>query len=218
MIVRLGERPRDDLPAGGALRKPCDRLADRAFAVLRSSSESRRCSTSIISSAGATRRAAVKDLISDDDRCPASWRSFCSAAFCSAGSRSSPAAGPRWLLTSAFSALAHIAQSQCDLVFSLAIVVEAGVLLGGAYMLTRSLWLPMGLHAAWNFTQGFVFDVPVSGLDSTGWSQRTLGPGAALGRRLRARGIVDRRRAVVVPRRFPDHLAIRARRDGRSRW
>jgi membrane protease YdiL (CAAX protease family) len=30
-------------------------------------------------------------------------------------------------------------------------------------MLTRSLWMPTGLHAAWNFTQGFIFDVPVSG-------------------------------------------------------
>ena len=27
-------------------------------------------------------------------------------------------------------------------------------MLGAAYMLTRSLWLPMGLHAAWNFAQG----------------------------------------------------------------
>ena len=39
-------------------------------------------------------------------------------------------------------------------------------MLGAAYMLTRSLWLPMGLHAAWNFTQGEIFDVPVSGNDS----------------------------------------------------
>ena len=35
-------------------------------------------------------------------------------------------------------------------------------------MLTRSLWLPMGLHAAWNFTQGEIFDVPVSGLSEHG--------------------------------------------------
>ena len=44
------------------------------------------------------------------------------------------------------------------------IAVEAGLLLGGAYMLTRSLWVAIGLHAAWNFTQGAVFGVPVSGL------------------------------------------------------
>ena len=41
-------------------------------------------------------------------------------------------------------------------------------MLGAAYMLTRRLWLPMGIHAAWNFTQGEIFDVPVSGTDSHG--------------------------------------------------
>jgi membrane protease YdiL (CAAX protease family) len=48
------------------------------------------------------------------------------------------------------------------------IALEAGMLLGGAYMLTRSLWMPMGLHAAWNFTQGFLFDVNVSGVEEHG--------------------------------------------------
>ena len=54
------------------------------------------------------------------------------------------------------------------------IALEAGVLLGGAYMLTRSLWLPTGLHAAWNFTQGAVFGVPVSGSPATGLVRATL--------------------------------------------
>jgi hypothetical protein len=35
-------------------------------------------------------------------------------------------------------------------------------------MLTRNLWMAMGLHAAWNFTQGFIWDVNVSGFDSHG--------------------------------------------------
>ncbi len=48
------------------------------------------------------------------------------------------------------------------------IALEAGVLLGGAYMLTRGLWMPMGLHGAWNFTQGFLFDVNVSGVEEHG--------------------------------------------------
>jgi len=30
-------------------------------------------------------------------------------------------------------------------------------------MLTRHLWAAMGLHAAWNFTQGWIFGLPVSG-------------------------------------------------------
>jgi hypothetical protein len=71
-------------------------------------------------------------------------------------------------VTSALFGIAHIYNPNATWFSSFAIAVEAGVLLGGAYMLTRSLWMPIGLHAAWNFTQGFVFDVPVSGVDSQG--------------------------------------------------
>jgi membrane protease YdiL (CAAX protease family) len=46
---------------------------------------------------------------------------------------------------------------------ALAIAIEAGVLLGAAYVATRRLWVPIGLHFAWNFTQGGVFGVTVSG-------------------------------------------------------
>ncbi|MBA4354790.1 MAG: CPBP family intramembrane metalloprotease domain-containing protein, partial [Novosphingobium sp.] len=45
----------------------------------------------------------------------------------------------------------------------LAISMEAGILLGAAYLWKRRLWIPIGIHAAWNFTQGWVFSVPVSG-------------------------------------------------------
>lgn len=30
-------------------------------------------------------------------------------------------------------------------------------------MLTRNLWVAIGLHAGWNFTQGYIFSLPVSG-------------------------------------------------------
>ena len=71
-------------------------------------------------------------------------------------------------LTSALFGLAHLMNPNATAFSSFAIAVEAGILLGGAYVLTRSLWVPMGLHAAWNFTQGEIYDVPVSGLDSHG--------------------------------------------------
>jgi hypothetical protein len=71
-------------------------------------------------------------------------------------------------LTSALFGAAHLMNPNATAFSSFAIAVEAGILLGGAYMLTRSLWVPMGLHAAWNFTQGEIYDVPVSGLDSHG--------------------------------------------------
>lgn len=71
-------------------------------------------------------------------------------------------------LTSALFGVAHIFNPNASALSSFAIAIEAGVLLGGAYMLTRNLWMPIGLHAAWNFTQGEIFDVPVSGGDQQG--------------------------------------------------
>jgi membrane protease YdiL (CAAX protease family) len=44
-----------------------------------------------------------------------------------------------------------------------AIALEAGVLLAAAFVVTRRLWLPFGLHLAWNFTEGGVFGASVSG-------------------------------------------------------
>lgn len=67
------------------------------------------------------------------------------------------------LLTSAFFGAAHLANPNASPIAAVGIAFEAGVMLGAAYMLTRSLWLPMGIHAAWNFTQGEIFDIPVSG-------------------------------------------------------
>jgi hypothetical protein len=32
-----------------------------------------------------------------------------------------------------------------------------------AYLRTRSLWMPVGMHFTWNYVQGFVFGLPVSG-------------------------------------------------------
>lgn len=84
------------------------------------------------------------------------------------------------LLTSAMFGAAHLMNPNATAVAAFGIAIEAGVLLGGAYMLTRSLWLPIGLHAAWNFTQGEIFDVPVSGLDEHGLVQAKLSGPALL--------------------------------------
>jgi len=39
----------------------------------------------------------------------------------------------------------------------------AGFLLGTAYVFTRSLWLPIGIHFGWNFAQGPLLGMAVSG-------------------------------------------------------
>ena len=44
-----------------------------------------------------------------------------------------------------------------------AIAFEAGILLAALYMITRRLWAAIGLHAAWNFFEGGVYGIPISG-------------------------------------------------------
>ena len=68
--------------------------------------------------------------------------------------------------TSGLFGLLHITNPNATWFSSLAIALEAGILLGAAYLLTRRLWLAIGIHAAWNFTQGWIFSVPVSGGDA----------------------------------------------------
>jgi uncharacterized protein len=59
--------------------------------------------------------------------------------------------------------LLHAFNPGASVVSTVAIALEAGVLLAAAYMYTRSLWFVMGLHFAWNFTEGGVFATSVSG-------------------------------------------------------
>ncbi len=66
-------------------------------------------------------------------------------------------------VTSAFFGLAHAANPGATVASSMAIALEAGVLLGAAYALTRRLWFPIGLHMGWNFTEGWIFGMSVSG-------------------------------------------------------
>ncbi|QDM40259.1 CPBP family intramembrane glutamic endopeptidase [Altererythrobacter sp. TH136] len=71
-------------------------------------------------------------------------------------------------LSSALFGLGHLGNDNATVFSSLSIAVEAGVMLGGAYMLTRNLWLAIGLHFGWNFAQGYIWDVPVSGFQVDG--------------------------------------------------
>jgi membrane protease YdiL (CAAX protease family) len=71
----------------------------------------------------------------------------------------------------------HLVAPHASVASTIAIMLEAGVLLGSAYYVTRRLWLPIGLHIGWNFTQGGVFGIAVSGHPSTGlWQAVLSGP------------------------------------------
>lgn len=67
-------------------------------------------------------------------------------------------------------ALAHLPNGHVSL---LAILVTgvAGVTFSACYMLTRRLWLSMGVHLGWNYLYDGLFAVPVSGHAARGWLQ-----------------------------------------------
>jgi len=72
---------------------------------------------------------------------------------------------------------AHAFSPHPTLLALVAIAVEAGILLALAYVVTRRLWFAIGIHAAWNFTQGGIFGLAVSGTDAHGLlAGRTAGP------------------------------------------
>jgi hypothetical protein len=60
--------------------------------------------------------------------------------------------------------LVHLANPGADVLSSLAVALEAGILTA-AYMVTR---------IAWNFTQSGVFGITTSGVDSKGYLQGHL--------------------------------------------
>lgn len=53
--------------------------------------------------------------------------------------------------------LVHLNNPEATLKGALSIAVAFGLLLGAAYILTRRLWLGIGIHMAWNYTQAAVF-------------------------------------------------------------
>ena len=60
----------------------------------------------------------------------------------------------------------HIFNNNATLWSSIAIAIEAGSLLGAAYAYSKNIWLPIGIHWIWNYTQGNILGFPVSGEDN----------------------------------------------------
>ena len=172
IIVRLGEHPRDDLPASPAI-EPAALGLGLGFALM-------------AAAVGVAAIAQVYRITGPGDTSQLAIQLVGTAIipgfieemlFRGILFRWLEELSGSWIalaITSALFGAAHILNPNATWFSSFAIAMEAGVLLGGAYMLTRNLWMPMGLHAAWNFTQGEVFDVPVSGLNEHGLVQAQL--------------------------------------------
>ena len=68
------------------------------------------------------------------------------------------------LLTSVPFAAAHLRNPNVVAGFTFVNTALAGVWLAVAYLRTRSLWLPFGLHWSWNWAQASLLGLPVSGI------------------------------------------------------
>lgn len=68
------------------------------------------------------------------------------------------------LLTSVPFAAVHLKNPNVVAGFTFVNTALAGVWLAVAYLRTRSLWFPLGVHWAWNWALGSLFGLPVSGI------------------------------------------------------
>lgn len=71
---------------------------------------------------------------------------------------------PALVLQAALFGALHLANPNASPIAAAAIAIEAGLMLAGFYLLTGRLWMSIGVHAAWNFTQGWVWGASVSGI------------------------------------------------------
>ncbi|HVS21776.1 MAG TPA: CPBP family intramembrane glutamic endopeptidase [Pyrinomonadaceae bacterium] len=69
------------------------------------------------------------------------------------------------LLTSVPFAVVHLNNPNVSRGFTFVNTALAGVWLAIAYLRTRSLWFPLGLHWSWNWAQASLLGLPVSGID-----------------------------------------------------
>ena len=77
-------------------------------------------------------------------------------------------------LSSLLFGLMHLANPNATLWTSISLGAGIGLLFGAAFMLTRRLWLPIGLHFGWNFAQAGLLGVPMSGFEPKAWLQTRL--------------------------------------------
>ncbi len=107
----------------------------------------------------------------------------------------------------------HIMNPNATALAAAAISIEAGILLGALYMLTRRLWMAIGLHMAWNFTQGGIYGINVSGIEVPGLLFNTMqGPPMLTGGAFGAEASLP---AIVICTSLGLWVLYRAHRKGR---
>lgn len=67
------------------------------------------------------------------------------------------------LLSALLFGLAHLGNPGATALTTLLLALDLGLLLAVAFAVSRSLWLPAGVHMGWNLTLGYIFGVANSG-------------------------------------------------------
>ena len=70
--------------------------------------------------------------------------------------------------------LMHMTNPGATVWGGISVALAGGMLLGTLYALTRSLWVTIGYHAAWNVVQGPLLGIPVSGNELPAFLQATV--------------------------------------------
>ncbi|MGP4011485.1 lysostaphin resistance A-like protein [Streptomyces sp. 4N124] len=70
------------------------------------------------------------------------------------------------ILTGLLFGASHLFNPHASLWGAFAIAIEAGGMLTAAYVATRRLWVPIGVHFGWNFAASGIYSTEVSGNDT----------------------------------------------------
>ena len=105
-------------------------------------------------------------------------------------------------ITAIFFAIVHLFNAGASALTGFSAFI-GGLMYGYAFIRTNKLWLPIGLHFAWNFSQSFIFGFPVSGYQKEGLftidvSGNELVTGGAYGPEGSIPGIIMRVFVIVV--------------------
>lgn len=74
----------------------------------------------------------------------------------------------------------HLRNPDATWFAAVAIAIEAGAMLAAFYILTGRVWVSIGVHAGWNFAQGWIFGAAVSGTAGFSGGPLSLHPAAGV--------------------------------------
>jgi membrane protease YdiL (CAAX protease family) len=86
------------------------------------------------------------------------------------------------LIQAVFFGFAHQANENATVLTSISLIIVGGVFYTAAFMYTRRIWFPFGIHMAWNYFQSGIFSMPNSGTSYDGLiATKVSGPIAITG-------------------------------------